>query len=368
MKMDRILKVRRRRGSPSTFTSYISSSLSEEDADVTTPISASVPTSSLPSAAERRQKYFSRSETMCQPYATIQLKKTTGTGTQQGVQDELPWNRKPSISAPPLLDGDVVACSPHLYNSIPLDGVMYSFEFQTEPEHLDDTPDIGPLHFRGLPHPRYQILQELLTAERKYVEELRRCITDYLIPLRSQSVFDTDILFGNMENLYTIANKLLAKLQECVTGSKIENAPIGQCFVGMIGDLAMTYQPYCCNHGDASQLLSTLYFSMEFQRSLSSIATQGMSDGRAVSVMDLRRLLVSPVEHVAAYPLLLLELKNYTDELKDGCLLTKAVEFWEDLSRTVIKSRRCRDSGDTAQSEITRAHSPSGLVSSGMYL
>ena len=87
------------------------------------------------------------------------------------------------------------------------------------------------------------ILNEFVTTERSYVKRLRTLKHDYADPLRTFarskdtaiiSLYDANILFGNIDNLLPVNEALLADLEMMVS-------PEGPQTVGFIGDIALRH-------------------------------------------------------------------------------------------------------------------------------
>ncbi|KAH9077249.1 hypothetical protein EDB83DRAFT_2504476 [Lactarius deliciosus] len=160
------------------------------------------------------------------------------------------------------------------------------------------------------------ILNEFVTTERSYVRRLRTLKNDYADPLRTFarskdtaiiSLYDANILFGNIDNLLPVNEALLADLEKMVL-------PEGPQTVGFIGDVALRhfkdlrgfeqYKQYYVKREEAQTI-----FEREMSRKASGFA--GFVDRIKYSSADtknrigLRELMMDPVQRIPRYTLML---------------------------------------------------------------
>ncbi|KAI9466944.1 hypothetical protein BJY52DRAFT_1347724 [Lactarius psammicola] len=160
------------------------------------------------------------------------------------------------------------------------------------------------------------ILNEFVTTERSYVRRLRTLKNDYADPLRTFarskdtaiiSLYDANILFGNIDNLLPVNEALLADLEKMIS-------PEGPQTVGFIGDVALRhfkdhrgfeqYKQYYVKREEAQSI-----FEREMSRKASGFA--GFIDRIKYSSADtknrigLRELMMDPVQRIPRYTLML---------------------------------------------------------------
>ncbi|XP_038050536.1 rho guanine nucleotide exchange factor 7-like isoform X2 [Patiria miniata] len=102
-----------------------------------------------------------------------------------------------------------------------------------------------------------QVVQALLESERKHEQELRSLLTTYLRPLESANILsasDFTLLCGNIEELLTFQQSLLASLEET---AKLESRQkrVGACFMRASTQYKSLYSSYCANHPKAVHVL-----------------------------------------------------------------------------------------------------------------
>ncbi|KAF8272500.1 hypothetical protein EI94DRAFT_1718171 [Lactarius quietus] len=160
------------------------------------------------------------------------------------------------------------------------------------------------------------ILNEFVTTERSYVKRLRTLKHDYADPLRTFarskdtaiiSLYDANILFGNIDNLLPVNEALLADLERMMS-------PEGPQTVGFIGDVALRhfkdlrgfeqYKQYYVKREEAQSI-----FEREMSRKSSGFS--GFVDRIKYSSADtknrigLRELMMDPVQRIPRYTLML---------------------------------------------------------------
>ena len=90
---------------------------------------------------------------------------------------------------------------------------------------------------------RAHVVREVYETERTYVADLRFVCTNFLKPVRKNSVLksnDIDIIFRNIETIYELHREMLTNLEECVaaglaSGGRFPaaNASIASVFISL---------------------------------------------------------------------------------------------------------------------------------------
>ncbi|KAH9062771.1 hypothetical protein EDB87DRAFT_1605796 [Lactarius vividus] len=185
-------------------------------------------------------------------------------------------------------------------------------------ERVDgDDADAGTgLQTMANPSAIEDILNEFVTTERSYVRRLRTLKNDYADPLRTFarskdtaiiSLYDANILFGNIDNLLPVNEALLTDLEKMML-------PEGPQTVGFVGDVALRhfkdlrgfeqYKQYYVKREEAQTI-----FEREMSRKASGFA--GFVDRIKYSSADtknrigLRELMMDPVQRIPRYTLML---------------------------------------------------------------
>jgi hypothetical protein len=191
-------------------------------------------------------------------------------------------------------------------------------------------------------HRRLRI-QEILSTEKTYVKKLLLIINSFAIPLKQQSDVLTsaqsNTLFNNVELLYQFNSKLLTDIQ-----SRAENWNNDSC----IGDLFVQFAPffrmyasYAANHEFALNIMNKLEKdNSKFQKLLKQTAAEG--------VEDLHSLLISPIQRIPRYLLLLRDVESLTEPSHaDIPQLQKALQLIDESMIHVNEAVRRRENNDT---------------------
>eukprot|EP01091_Cochliopodium_minus_P005503 TRINITY_DN1541_c0_g1_i1.p1 TRINITY_DN1541_c0_g1~~TRINITY_DN1541_c0_g1_i1.p1 ORF type:complete len:416 (+),score=127.17 TRINITY_DN1541_c0_g1_i1:29-1276(+) len=161
-------------------------------------------------------------------------------------------------------------------------------------------------------------LSELTTTEREYLADLKLIEMNYLKPFKMNANMDPknkkakrfiterDItnIFANLEHILFIHKQLLEELRQ------EENLPIKQQNIGFVllkyCDLFTCYLQYCSNSEIQRQTIERLMKdSPEFIKSLENANQQEVQEG-----VDLRSLLIKPLQRFCKYPMLLKPMKE----------------------------------------------------------
>ncbi|KAN0131381.1 hypothetical protein V8E53_010758 [Lactarius tabidus] len=160
------------------------------------------------------------------------------------------------------------------------------------------------------------ILNEFVNTERSYVKRLRTLKHDYADPLRTFarskdtaiiSLYDANVLFGNIDNLLPVNEALLADLEKMVS-------PEGPQTVGFIGDVARRhfkdlrgfeqYKQYYVKREEAQSI-----FEREMSRKSSGFSgfvdRIKYSSAETKNRIGLRELMMDPVQRIPRYTLML---------------------------------------------------------------
>ncbi|XP_058418494.1 phosphatidylinositol 3,4,5-trisphosphate-dependent Rac exchanger 1 protein isoform X1 [Diceros bicornis minor] len=164
---------------------------------------------------------------------------------------------------------------------------------------------------------RLCVLNEILGTERDYVSTLRFLQSAFLHRIR-QNVTDSvekglteenvKILFSNIEHILEVHEDFLAALEYCLHPEPQSQHELGNVFL-KFKDKFCVYEEYCSNHEKALRLLVELNKIPTVRAFLLSCMLLG---GRKTTDIPLEGYLLSPIQRICKYPLLLKELAKRT--------------------------------------------------------
>ncbi|XP_032074081.1 pleckstrin homology domain-containing family G member 3 isoform X2 [Thamnophis elegans] len=157
-----------------------------------------------------------------------------------------------------------------------------------------------------------RVLLEIVESERKYVQDLRTIIENYLgniidtqeLLLRPEQV---SALFGNIEDIYELNSELLQELDSC------HNDPVAvaQCFVHRSQDFNI-YTQYCNNYPNSVAALTECMRNKQLAKFFRERQEQIRHS------LPLGSYLLKPVQRILKYHLLLQEIAKHFDREGDG--------------------------------------------------
>ncbi|XP_032311518.1 guanine nucleotide exchange factor DBS isoform X6 [Drosophila ananassae] len=170
---------------------------------------------------------------------------------------------------------------------------------------------------------RGHVLTELLETEKIYVNEISSILTGYCDQLTSDEFMHLapvnllgkeDILFGNLNELYSFHNEVFLKdLENCISTTEL----VALCFVQRRDTFYRLYSYYCQNIPKSEHLRETLvdphFFMLGCQKRLGH-------------KLPLAAYLLKPVQRITKYQLLLKDLLRYSDSGNCTKELQKALD------------------------------------------
>ncbi|XP_037046122.1 guanine nucleotide exchange factor DBS isoform X3 [Bradysia coprophila] len=217
--------------------------------------------------------------------------------------------------------GDGINTRPHSMEG-PMDsGISVSGDTISSPDSDISLQHQSDLEARRLK--RGHVLAELLETERIYVSEMGSILKGY----RDQMVSDDmaslvppglegkeDVLFGNLNELYSFHNDIFLKdLENCISTTEL----VALCFVQRRDTFYRLYSYYCQNIPRSERLRETLVdthlFLQECQKRLGH-------------KLPLAAYLLKPVQRITKYQLLLKDLLRFTDSGTCAKELQKALD------------------------------------------
>uniref|UniRef100_A0A8C3VIS1 Phosphatidylinositol 3,4,5-trisphosphate-dependent Rac exchanger 1 protein n=1 Tax=Catharus ustulatus TaxID=91951 RepID=A0A8C3VIS1_CATUS len=164
---------------------------------------------------------------------------------------------------------------------------------------------------------RLCVLNEILSTERDYVGTLRFLQSAFLHRIRQNAVDKAEkyiteenvkILFSNIEDILGVHKEFLAALEFCLQPEPQSQHELGNVFL-KFKDKFFVYEEYCSNHEKALRLLMELNKIPTVRTFLLGCMLLG---GRKTTDIPLEGYLLTPIQRICKYPLLLKELAKRT--------------------------------------------------------
>ncbi|KAJ3125743.1 Myosin 10A, isoform D [Nowakowskiella sp. JEL0407] len=184
---------------------------------------------------------------------------------------------------------------------------------------------------------RQEVIYEIITTEKDYVEDLGIIVEVYIKQIRAKKLMrpkDMSVIFSNLEQLLPINQEFLNWLE---TRQKEKSTVdcIGDLFI-RVSDYLKMYTMYCSNHPYAVMKLQTIRQNKQIVKFLDQCAQ--LPESRH---LNLDTFLIKPVQRICKYPLLLREIiKNTESTHQDYETLMKALLKLETVVTIVNEGAR----------------------------
>lgn len=162
---------------------------------------------------------------------------------------------------------------------------------------------------------RQKIVNEIYTSEQTYISQLSVIVDLFLKPIQARSLLPADavaVVFGNIEHILTLNRELLSYVQQ--------KGPV-DAFINM-GPFLKVYATYADNYNNALEMVQAWERRSQDFYSF-KLATEFRSECQS---LKLESLLITPIQRIPRYRLLLQDLLRHTKEthpdyarLKDVC-------------------------------------------------
>ncbi|XP_064384437.1 dynamin-binding protein-like isoform X2 [Halichondria panicea] len=151
---------------------------------------------------------------------------------------------------------------------------------------------------------RSKVINELVHTERDFHHQVQLCVDKVIPSLQMVSEINSELLFGNLDEVASLSKDLLSALEE---GKPL----VGGVFVTFAPRLRDTYGMYCRNHDVAASILEKYMESPV----LADKIRHCMDELRdQIQAWDLQSFLIKPVQRILKYPLLVDKLVESTEE------------------------------------------------------
>eukprot|EP01105_Mastigella_eilhardi_P011852 TRINITY_DN2721_c0_g1_i2.p1 TRINITY_DN2721_c0_g1~~TRINITY_DN2721_c0_g1_i2.p1 ORF type:complete len:297 (-),score=94.30 TRINITY_DN2721_c0_g1_i2:74-964(-) len=160
---------------------------------------------------------------------------------------------------------------------------------------------------------RRKIAEEMFSSENVHHNTMLLVLNEYLLPLRDADLLPEKklkVIFQNVEEVEQVSGCLCAALGEC-TKSWSDDSGVADCFTPLLQQLASAYTSYMENYDKAIRLMISCKEDKDkFAQFLEEVKRRPAVDFQA---RDLESLLVTPIQRVPRYLLLLREYLKFTD-------------------------------------------------------
>ncbi|XP_063400235.1 dynamin-binding protein-like [Mytilus trossulus] len=189
---------------------------------------------------------------------------------------------------------------------------------------------------------REKVIDELIQTERDFLHGLHLCIETFVSPTADKCPdVDVEAVFGNIEDVADVSQRLLTLLEDAVNGKDFEDQLLGSCFIKLSEDMKNAYAPYCRNHDEVISILE----KYRDEPSIKQYFTGKLNELREqIVVFDLEALLIKPVQRILKYPLLLNELiKSTEDSHEDKLEVLNGINAMTDVAAAINEYKRRKD-------------------------
>ncbi|GAM24147.1 hypothetical protein SAMD00019534_073220 [Acytostelium subglobosum LB1] len=217
----------------------------------------------------------------------------------------------------------------------------------TAPESTNTT---SHPHEEGMSQRNYQV-QEILASEKKYINNLNRIMTIYLLPLRDKattkdkiiSIDEINQIFSNIDFIFNLHKTFLVDFQSRIADNWSDTQRIGDIFRG-IAPCLNAYTIYANSFNQSIVLLNSLQKSNSvFKSFLAKCLAKPSSKG-----LNLSGYLIMPIQRIPRYRLMLerlltetssdhVDYNDLTESLKD--INAVAVKLEERMEQFQIKNK-----------------------------
>ena len=161
---------------------------------------------------------------------------------------------------------------------------------------------------------RRELVQELVTTEHEYIHDLESMMQVASITSNQarQSGVDLAALLGNLKDVIT-ASKLLLKALQRVAYESDEKLSIGAVFVAEAEKLCDVYKKYCAHHTTVVEPLISQYQAVSVNNRYLELVLEELQQHK-IQLLDMRSVLIKPVQRILKYPLFLDRLTSFTSE------------------------------------------------------
>ncbi|OCH86200.1 hypothetical protein OBBRIDRAFT_797422 [Obba rivulosa] len=228
---------------------------------------------------------------------------------------------RPTISAP-ILQKDL--------SSTPTDGSSFGSTWGSliDPSALEEIP--------SRERRRQEAIFELIATEATYVRDLQLIVEVFytnLLPVLDQKAIT--VIFANVEDLLLSNITFLSCLEERQRECRLYIDRIGDVLKNNMAQMT-AYMEYCVNQATAANVLQAMRQSdPELSQRL-----QRLREDPAARNLDLSSYLLSPMQRITRYPLLIKQILHYTDPSDDRKQVERALKMAERILEHINETIR----------------------------
>uniref|UniRef100_A0A8C3QQ07 Phosphatidylinositol-3,4,5-trisphosphate dependent Rac exchange factor 2 n=1 Tax=Cyanoderma ruficeps TaxID=181631 RepID=A0A8C3QQ07_9PASS len=193
---------------------------------------------------------------------------------------------------------------------------------------------------------RVCVLNELLKTERDYVGTLEFLVSAFLHRMIQCAAAKVDknvteetvkMLFSNIEDILAVHKNFLSLVEDCLQPEPNAQHEVGTCFLNYKEKFRI-YDEYCSNHEKAQKVLLDLNKIRTVRTFLLNCMLLG---GRKNTDVPLEGYLVTPIQRICKYPLLLKELLKRTPRKhSDYAALMEALQAMKAVCSNINEAKR----------------------------
>nr|XP_012319085.1 phosphatidylinositol 3,4,5-trisphosphate-dependent Rac exchanger 2 protein isoform X3 [Aotus nancymaae] len=193
---------------------------------------------------------------------------------------------------------------------------------------------------------RVCVLSELQKTERDYVGTLEFLVSAFLHRMNQCAASKVDknvteetvkMLFSNIEDILEVHKEFLKVVEECLHPEPNAQQEVGICFLHF-KDKFRIYDEYCSNHEKAQKLLLELNKIRTIRTFLLNCMLLG---GRKNTDVPLEGYLVTPIQRICKYPLILKELLKRTPRKhSDYAAVMEALQAMKAVCSNINEAKR----------------------------
>eukprot|EP00051_Salpingoeca_urceolata_P011770 m.146261 g.146261 ORF g.146261 m.146261 type:complete len:1199 (+) comp17246_c0_seq3:194-3790(+) len=207
------------------------------------------------------------------------------------------------------------------------------------------------------------VAMELVETERNFVRSLRALRNNFMLPLMEEPFFTSEqcrVIFGNLEALVKFQSSMLDDFSDLVDNSDTLGedtlVQLAETLSSRSNDLKALYGEYAANHTFANEELRHRLCpaAAEFIEALNPSCEQSRA---------LNSLLITPIQRVLKYPLLLRELWKSTKSTAVGPRVEQAVGHLNSVASYINEMTRLSETfGPLLKASVKEFHLPSRLA------
>uniref|UniRef100_T1ITC4 T-lymphoma invasion and metastasis-inducing protein 1 n=1 Tax=Strigamia maritima TaxID=126957 RepID=T1ITC4_STRMM len=214
-----------------------------------------------------------------------------------------------------------------------------------------------------------KVISELVDTEKTYVEHLNNLLENYLEPLKQETFLSSaeiSALFGNIQEIVAFQRVFLLSLEKAIRKEvDLDNFTQPKQYKNVIIALADSflryanhfklYSSFCASHSKAQKVLHPRRFSGEGNQMLREFLQA--RNPRQQHSSTLESYLIKPIQRILKYPLLLQQMKHFTEPNSEEHLkLAGALKEMEKVAEHINEMQRIHEEYGAIFDHLYRQH------------